>query len=147
MKKLLSLPLFFFTFLLLTIGFDFVFPVFKIIHPYKWLGVILIIFGIVINLWADALYKQKGTTVKPHEKPTSLITSGPFRFMRNPMYLGMTAILFGVSVFSGSLIAFISPVIFIILIHTMVIPVEEKNLENVFGQMYLKYKSKTRRWI
>ena len=107
----------------------------------------MIIFGIILNIWADALFKKRKTTVKPHEKPTSFEISGPFRISRHPMYLGMAAILLGTSIILGSLISFLFPIIFIILMEIMFIRIEEKNLEKVFGKKYLDYKRKVRRWV
>ncbi|MDD5173200.1 MAG: methyltransferase, partial [Patescibacteria group bacterium] len=68
-----------------------------------------------MNIWTDNIFKKGKTTVKPHEKPSTLIVSGPFRLSRHPMYLGMAAILFGVSILLGSLTLFIFPIIFGIL--------------------------------
>jgi len=141
-------PTYFLILLLLSVGMHFVLPVKKIIHsPYIYLGVILILFGIIMNVWADRLFKKSKTPVKPHETPTSLEISGPFCISRHPMYLGMFAILLGVTIVLGSLTTFAFPVIFIILMETIFIPLEENNLEKAFGKKYLDYKKKVRRWI
>ena len=100
-----------------------------------------------MNLWADALMKKHNRTVKPHLKPTTLLTSGVFRFTRNPMYLGMTLILFGVSVAVGSLTAFVSPVAFFFISECSFIPFEEASMEIAFGDSYLEYKRRVRRWV
>jgi protein-S-isoprenylcysteine O-methyltransferase Ste14 len=148
MKTKLMPTTYFVVLLLLSLAAGFVFPEGKVIYsPYTYSGIIMIIFGIIMNLWTDALFKKSKTTVKPHETPTSLETSGPFRISRHPMYLGMTAILLGASVFTGSLITFIFPVIFIVLMEKIFIPLEEKNLEDAFGGKYIGYKKKVRRWI
>lgn len=134
--------------LLLSIGFHFMFPLFKFIfYPYNYLGVGLIIFGIIINLWTDSLFKKKQTTVKPYEMPNFFITSGPFKLSRHPMYLGMMSILLGVSIFLGSLIIFAFPIIFIIIMEKRFIPLEEKNLETKFANQYFDYKKNVSRWI
>ena len=148
MKNKILPPTYFLIFLGLIIGSHFIFPITKIIpSPYNWLGIVLIVFGGVINLWTDNIFKKEKTTVKPYEKPSVLIVSGPFRFGRHPMYLGMAAILFGVAVLLESLMSFIFPIIFVILMQILFIPTEEKNLEIAFGQRYLDYKKKVRRWI
>jgi len=134
--------------LLLSIGFHFVFPLLKFIFsPYIYLGFGLIIFGVIINLWTDSLFKKKHTTVKPYEIPNTLVTSGPFKLSRHPMYLGMMSILLGVAIFLGSLITFAFPIIFIIIMEKLFIPLEEKNLEKRFGNQYIDYKKNVRRWI
>ena len=134
--------------LLLLIVSHFTLPIIKLAYsPYNYLGIILIIFGCAINLWTDALIKKNNTTVKPHLMPSTLITFGPFSFSRHPMYLGMFSILLGASVLAGSLITFIFPVIFIILIEILFIPIEENNLRKAFGNVYINYKRKVRRWV
>jgi protein-S-isoprenylcysteine O-methyltransferase Ste14 len=120
----------------------------KIIHsPYIYLGIIFIFFGCSINIWTDNLFKRSKTTVKPYDPPTALEVTGPFRISRHPMYLGMCAILLGEAIILGSVIAFLFPLIFVILVEVIFIPYEEKNLEKAFGGEYLDYKKKVRRWI
>jgi len=141
-------PTYFLVLVLLSIGFHFLFPVLKFVFPpYNYLGIGLIVFGIVINLWTDFLFKKKQITVKPYEMPNFLIVSGPFKLSRHPMYLGMLSILFGMAIFLGSLITFIFPVLFVIIIEKLFIPIEEKNLEKKFGNKYVDYKKRVRRWI
>ena len=147
-KKQILPPTYFIILLFLSIGLHFVFPIKKIISSsYNYFGWLLIIFGAVLNVWADSLFKKKRTTVKPFEMPKELIISGPFRISRHPMYLGMTAVLLGAAVFLGSLIAFIFPIIFVFLLEILFIPHEEKNLKEAFDQDYMNYKKKVRRWL
>ncbi len=156
MKKRIMPPTYFWILLLLSIGVHFglifLFDLKKIIPSQYTIieiifGIILIILGIVFNIWADFLFKKERTTVKPHEKPSKLIVSGPFRFSRHPMYLGMAMILFGLAFLLGSLIVFIFPIIFMILMELLFISIEEKNLEKIFINKYIDYKKQVRRWI
>ncbi len=141
-------PSYFFILLFLSLAFHFIFPVIKLIYPpYTYLGFAFIAIGIILNIWADLLLKRKKTTVKPHEKPSQLITSGAFGISRNPQYLGFTAILLGVVILHGTLVMFLFPILFVIIIETRFISMEEKNLENVFGRKYIDYKKKVRRWM
>ena len=147
MRKLMPTSYFLFL-LLLLILFHFTLPIVRFDYsPYNYLGVVLIIFGSGINLWADNLMKKWETTVKPHLKPSTLITSGPFGFTRHPMYLGMLSILLGSAVIAGSLVTFVFPVLYIILMEILFIPMEENNLEKAFSNEYLEYKRKVRRWV
>jgi protein-S-isoprenylcysteine O-methyltransferase Ste14 len=133
--------------LLGSIAIHFILPTTKVIpFPYYFLGSFFIIFGIILNYWADAQFKKKQTTILPHEMPTFLVTYGIFRISRNPIYLGMASILLGIAIFFGTLIAFIFPLTFIIYIGKFIIPIEEKNLEQKFGKRYVRYKKKVRRW-
>ena len=146
-KKILP-PTYFIILLLLSIGLHFVFPIKKIIFPpYTYLGFILIIFGGIINIWTDLLLKKRRTTVKPYEDPTYLITSGPFRISRNPQYLGFTTILLGIAVSHGTIITFLPPIIFVVLMELIFIPFEEKNLERIFGKEYIEYKNRVGRLL
>jgi protein-S-isoprenylcysteine O-methyltransferase Ste14 len=108
---------------------------------------LLILFGTIINIWTDNLFKKAGTTVKPTLLPKYFITKGPFKISRHPMYLGMVAVLFGEAMILGTFITFIFPIIFIILMEILFIPIEEENLQKKFGNKYLDYKNKVRRWI
>jgi len=148
MKKKIMPPTYFFVLLVILVILHIIVPVSKIIPtPYNYFGILFIVFGCVINVITDNLFKHNKTTVKPHENPTSFITSGPFRISRHPMYLGMLSILLGVAILFGSLTAFIPCLIFIILMEIMFIPIEEKNLEKEFGNKYLEYKKRVGRWI
>lgn len=148
MKNKILPPTDFIIFLLLSIILHFIFPIKRIVFsPYSYLGIVLIIFGIVMNIWSDSLFKKKKTTVKPYENPAVLEISGPFQISRHPMYLGMPAILLGVSLMLGSIIAFIFPFLFVIVMEIKFIRFEEKNLEKIFGKKYLEYRKKVRRWI
>jgi len=115
-------------------------------YPFNLIGLIFIMFGIVINLWIDSLFKRNMTTVKPHRIQAKLIISGPFRFSRHPLYLEMLSILFGTALFLGTWVTLISPVIFMLLMEILFIPVEEKNLNLTFSN-YSEYRKKVRRWI
>ena len=146
-KKLIP-PVWFFALLLLSIALGIYLPVLKFwSYPFSLLGVVPIALGAVLNLWADSLFKKNRTTVKPHLKPSTLLTSGAFRVSRNPMYLGMVLILFGAAACVGSITAFLSPVLFFLISELDFIPWEESVMEDVFGQPYLDYKKRVRRWI
>lgn len=93
------------------------------------------------------MFKKHGTTVKPHESPTALVTSGPFRLSRHPTYLGMCAILLRVAMLVGSHVTFVLPVVFMIPMEGIFIPLEERNLEEIFGERYVEYRKKVRRWM
>ena len=148
MKIKVMPPMIFYGFILLAIILNLFLPIKKIIvQPYNYIGIILILGGILIDIRAWALFKKEKTTLNPYKKPLKLVNSGLFKISRNPMYLGMDLVLWGLSIFLGSLITFIFPIIFIILIEKLFIRFEEKNLEKRFGKKYLNYKKKVRRWI
>jgi protein-S-isoprenylcysteine O-methyltransferase Ste14 len=148
MKSRFQPPAYFVVFLVFSIGLHCVLPITRVVpSPYRYLGVILIGFGIFINLWTDYLLKKGRTTVKPYEDPTHFEIHGPFRISRHPMYLGMFTILLGTAIILGSLITFVFPFLFFILVEVMFIRFEEANLKHIFGKEYLNYKKQVRRWI
>ncbi len=142
MKKLMP-PFYFVILLIFSIALHFIFPIKKIIFPpYTYLGWILIIFGAILNLWVDRIFKKKKTTIKPNEIPNKLIKTGPFKIFSHPVYVGMALILLGVAILHGTIITFIPLLIFIIIIRAKFIPLEEGNLKKKFGKEYIEYKKK-----
>jgi len=134
--------------LVLSVLLNFVFPVPVFLSPPStYSGFLIIGFGFVMAFWSRSLFLKNATTLQPSEEPTSLVTSGPFRFSRNPMYLGMASILLGVAVLLGTLVTLVFPIIFIMLIEFFIIPGEERKLEKIFGEPYREYKKSVRRWI
>lgn len=126
----------------------FVFPVAQVIpKPWNLLGLLPMVFGVWINLVADRAFHRAQTTVKPFEEPTSLISDGAFAISRNPMYLGFVTILLGISLLLRTMTPFAIVILFAILMDRLFIPVEERNMERVFGPAWLAYKKKVRRWI
>ena len=139
---------YFIAFLALSIALHFLFPIKKVVYPpYTYAGFIMILFGAIMNLWTDRLFKENNTTVKPYLEPTSLITSGPFSLSRHPMYLGMASVLLGVAVNHGTIITFVFPLLFVILMEILFIPFEEETLIRIYGVDYRDYQNKVRRWV
>ena len=123
-------------------------PVIQVIPmPWNILGIVPIVGGVAINLIADSAFRQVKTTVKPFTESTALVTSGAFRINRNPMYLGFVLTLLGIAILLGSLAPFVVVLVFCILMDRVFIQVEERMLEDKFGQAWLEYKAKVRRWI
>ncbi len=148
MNKEIQPPTYFAALLLISLATHHLFPEPKVIEPpYAYLGLLAIVFGVVLNLWTDSLFKNSKTTVKPQKMPTSLLISGPFRISRHPMYLGMASILLGEAVVLGSVATFAFPLIFAVMMEALFISKEEENLERAFGEEYLDYKRSVRRWI
>lgn len=146
MKKVGQPQVYFMTLLLLTILGAFL-PPRLIQYPYNYLGLILVLAGAALNIVTDNLFKKNKTDVKTHKTPGSFITSGPFRFTRNPMYLGILLILIGSSIASKNPISLIFSLMFFLVMEKRFIPVEEKNMQKTFGENYSRYKRRVRRWI
>ncbi len=115
--------------------------------PWNLMGATLLILGILINVIADNAFRLAGTTVKPFEKSTLLVTSGLYRFTRNPMYLGFVSVLTGLAILLGSVTPFLIIPLFIILIDRRFITAEERMLAARFGGTWQEYETRTRRWV
>ncbi len=103
--------------------------------------------GFALTASSALYFKKSATAIRPFETSTALVKGGPYRFTRNPMYLGMVLILIGTAIYLGSLTPwFVIPVFFLI-IQECFIKHEEPFLENIFGKEYQDYKCKVRRWI
>jgi len=127
---------------------NFLFPVAWIIPPlWNLLGLIFIASGMTMNLIADKALHQSGTTVKPFQESSTLVTSGIFQISRNPMYLGMVSILTGIAILLASLSPFLVIFAFVVLITNSFIKIEEGMLAEKFGPMWEAYKARTRRWL
>jgi protein-S-isoprenylcysteine O-methyltransferase Ste14 len=110
-------------------------------------GLALLALGIGSVVSAAGLFSKLGTPVRPFEKSTTVVTSGMFRLTRNPMYLGMVIGLIGVAILLGSVVVWLPIPIFIAIIHSRFILREERFMEDLFGEQYLAYKRRVRRWI
>lgn len=128
--------------------FHSLFPIAKIVsYPYSLLGLIVILIALLTIFATNLLLLKNNTSIQPFDDPTQLITSGPFKYTRNPIYLSMAISLFGVVITCGSLSPLIFPFLFIGIINNKFIPKEEQTLEKLFGAEYLLYKAKVKRWI
>ena len=139
-------------YLLLTLaamaGFHYLLPVAQFSsEPYTYAGIAVIALGVSITVIAAGAFWRAGTPVVPFEISKVLVTGGLFRYTRNPMYLGMIVVLFGVALIFGSVGALIPIPLFAWIIVTRFIRGEENFLQEIFGDEYLAYKSKVRRWL
>ncbi len=141
-------PTYLFMSILAMVVLHLLFPILTII-PFPWntLGVIPIVTGIVSNVIADKAFKKHKTTVKPFEQSRTLVTSGVFRVSRNPMYLGFVLILVGAAIMMGSLAPYSVIPVFVAFIHRVFIVNEERMLHATFGENWLEYSKRVRRWI
>jgi len=134
--------------LIIMVLFHFVIPIIKLIPcPWNLLGLIPMVIGILINIIADGALRRVGTTVKPFQESTFLITSSVYRISRHPMYLGFVLLLSGVATLLGSLSPWVIIPIFGALMEVVFIRVEERMLEEKFGPAWLSYKKMVWRWI
>ncbi|MFZ2095172.1 MAG: isoprenylcysteine carboxylmethyltransferase family protein [Anaerolineales bacterium] len=115
--------------------------------PWNFLGIVPLLLGIVINLFADKALHEANTTVKPFQESNALVTGGVYGFSRHPMYLGFVMVLIGVAILLGALAPWAIVAIFILLLEIVYIQVEERMLSEKFGSSWMDYKRKVRRWM
>jgi len=114
----------------------------------QWgLGGLLIVAGLGLLLSFNASFSRKGTAVEPWKPTTAIVTTGPYRFTRNPAYLGMALTYVGIAVLSSALWVLVPLPFAMAVIDRGVIAREERYLERKFGEEYLAYKRTVRRWI
>ena len=109
-------------------------------------GAIIIAGGTVIASSARSFWKA-GTPIRPFEESSTLVITGLFRYSRNPMYVGMGGILFGLALVLGTATPFTVPPVFVVVITRRFVLHEEEALESHFGGRYTEYKSRVRRWL
>jgi protein-S-isoprenylcysteine O-methyltransferase Ste14 len=117
--------------------------------PYRyWIGG-LIVAGAVLGLgaWSVVLLRRTGQSENPWKPTTQIIQSGPFRITRNPMYLQMVFVCIGIAVLLDNLWIVILTASCAYVLQRLAIAPEEAYLERKFGEAYLAYKRKVRRWL
>jgi len=110
-------------------------------------GLLLVAAGSGLSCYAAALFAADGTTKNPYGEPAVFVAAPPYTFTRNPMYIGLTTILFGFATFFGSPAMLLASIVFVAVIHRIVIPQEEETMERLYGQQYRDYKNRVARWL
>ena len=116
-------------------------------RPARVIGYGLGIGGIVLMVWGLGTLVRARTNVWPHRQADQLVTAGPFRIWRNPIYMGEVLILLGLAQATYNIwFAILAPV-FALAVYKLAILPEEGHLEARFGDTYVDYKGRTRRWF
>jgi protein-S-isoprenylcysteine O-methyltransferase Ste14 len=114
------------------------------LKPFGWTALAV---GVVLAGWGMVTFRRAETAIHPHHSASQLVTHGPYRFTRNPMYTGLTIQYLGVSALVNSAWPIIVlPIVLFVLIKT-VISREEMYLADAFGAEYHGYISRVRRWV
>jgi len=115
--------------------------------PARWLGAIVFILALALFAWAIVTITRAGSNVPTNRPTTTIVDSGPFRYTRNPIYLGMLLALIGLAVAFDTLWLLVMLVLFWLVIRYGVVAREEAYLERKFGDVYRGYRSRVRRWL
>jgi protein-S-isoprenylcysteine O-methyltransferase Ste14 len=146
-KKILP-PSYLLIAILAMIILHFALPLYRIVPmPWNFAGVVPLLLGIVINLYADKALHAANTTVKPFLESNALVTGSVYSISRHPMYLGFVLVLIGVAILLGSLSPWVVVPIFAALMQVVFIRVEERMLADKFDLAWEDYKKKVRCWI
>lgn len=115
--------------------------------PAGWIGAIVFLAGLGLLVWAATTFRRAGTHIQTVEPTTTIVDEGPYRYSRNPIYVGMFLGLIGLAIGFDSLWLLITLVPFYLVIHYGVVAREEAYLERKFGDVYRAYKTRVRRWL
>ncbi len=141
-------PLVYVPFLAMGIVLDFLFPLPLLPNRVQYLVgfAVMAVSGLIIP-FVLLEFRKARTDFNPRKPTTAIITTGPFRFSRNPSYLVLTLLCVGIGIVADSIwiLGLLIPAI--VVMHYGVIVREERYLENKFGEEYLRYKRSVRRWL
>jgi protein-S-isoprenylcysteine O-methyltransferase Ste14 len=115
--------------------------------PGGWLGATVFGLALALAAWAIVTITRAGSNVPPNLPTTTIVRSGPYRFTRNPIYLGMFLSLIGLAIAFDNVWMLMMLVPFALVVRYGVVAREEVYLERKFGDVYRGYRSRVRRWL
>ncbi|MGE0470542.1 MAG: isoprenylcysteine carboxylmethyltransferase family protein [Nitrospira sp.] len=110
-------------------------------------GGVLVALGFSFMMWARILFTSRQTTLFVGRPSTQLVCGGPFRFSRNPMYVGVVVSLVGLALWVGTWPLYLTVPVTVLILNFVYIPHEERLLHEVFGEQYRAYSKEVRRWL
>jgi protein-S-isoprenylcysteine O-methyltransferase Ste14 len=114
------------------------------LKPFGWAALAV---GLILAGWGMATFRRAKTAIHPHHSASQLVTHGPYRFTRNPMYTGLTLqYLGGSALINSAWPIIVLPIVLLILIQTVILR-EERYLRDAFGVEYAGYVASVRRWL
>ena len=118
-----------------------------VVFATPFVGVVFAIAGFSLMTWAWWLFKTTGVAICPTSHTSRLLTRGAYRFTRNPMYLGLIAMLLGLALAIGTAPFYLVVVLYFVVINSVFCPYEEAKLRQLFDGQYAEYESQVRRWL
>lgn len=115
--------------------------------PARLAGVLVLALSWWLARSAEAAMRRAGTNVRPDQPSTAIVTDGPFRFTRNPLYLATTGLYLGITLLVNTVWPLILLLPMLLVLHWGVVRREERYLEAKFGEPYRAYKARVRRWV
>jgi len=115
--------------------------------PLRAVGISFLVTSAAIAISASAVMRKAGTHIRPDKPATTVVTAGPFRFTRNPMYLSLCLLNTGIALLVCGLIPLLMTAVLATILQQGVILREEKYLAAKFGPAYVDYRNRVRRWF
>ncbi len=141
-------PFIYLGFLVLGLGLDWLWPYPPLPETLRYtLGGTLAALGIALVLASIRRFKAAGTSFDTQKPATAILSKGPYRFSRNPIYIGLTAVYAGIGIAADAPWVWVMLLPTLVVMHYGVIAREERYLERKFGKEYLDYKASVRRWL
>ena len=110
-------------------------------------GTLVLAAGLLVIAWGLLTFVRARTAIMPHHSASRLVTHGPYRFTRNPMYLGMTLLYLGLTIRANMGWPLLLLPVVLWVLYRLVISREERYLSSAFGTAYEEYRRRVRRWI
>ncbi len=133
---------------LIGVGMEYVIPLSIGIDSWaNYLGGGVIIVSILSIMFMFKLYKRYETEIEPWKTTSKIITTGPYKYSRNPVYIFFCGVPIGLGIAFNTYWALFAFIPALIIVYYTAVKKEEKYLETKFGQEYLDYKAKVRRWL
>lgn len=134
--------------LLFTLALEWIASTALLPAPWRWIvGAAVLLAGLSTSVAGALAQKRAGTDFDPYRPSRKIVSRGPYRFTRNPMYVGFAIITMGIAILADSAWALLAVPVGVVAMDRLVIAREERYLEGKFGEEYLAYKRRVRRWI
>jgi protein-S-isoprenylcysteine O-methyltransferase Ste14 len=141
-------PLLFAGFLAAGFLLDAIWPTVVLGYPWRfWVGGLLFVLGVLLMTAGVSRFNRAGTNVPTYRPTTALVTGGPYRYSRNPLYISLFLVYAGIGIVADNLWMLALGVPLFLIMRYGVVAREERYLERKFGQAYLDYKASVRRWL
>lgn len=110
-------------------------------------GYVAMVLASATITWAMLTFRRADTGIYPNQPATSIVARGPYRFSRNPMYVGLTVLNLGIALVANSMWMIAALPIVLWMLTVLVIRREEAYLSSAFGESYAEYRRSVRRWL
>lgn len=141
-------PLIFLILIAIGFGLNYLWPVsLGVASEFRPIGIALTLFGVAVAILVNGTFKRVGTAIEPWKPTTNVITTGFYAWSRNPIYVGFCFFNIGIGIAMNNFWILVSFIPGAVLVYYLAIAKEEVYLEQKFGEEYLNYKNKVRRWL